>query len=277
MINKLRRALRYLKKEGFRAFFIEVLRRIFPVPTYRERMKNRVLNKLLAEYKGVVAYGPFKGMQLSESVWWGKYDLITKMLGEYEADVLRRIYDVLHREKNVFIDIGAADGYYAIGVAFARLSETVYAFEISEDGREQLRFNASRNSCLEKIHIEGEADYSSLKNIVQNNKTGLVLIDIEGSEYDLLNDDILALMSGYKFIIELHPFLLADGSIKEKELLQRAEKYFKISNIYREAYSPNKFKELNLFPDDVRLLAFSEGRRNSPAWLYLEPLSPERC
>ena len=98
----------------------------------------------------------------------------------------------------------------------------------------------------------------------------MVLIDIEGEEFDLLNDETLKLLSNCNIIIELHPALANRGYEKQKNLINLCKPLFDVSIINRENYNPNLFEELDQFTDEERLIAFSEGRDNNMSWLILE-------
>ena len=54
--------------------------------------------------------------------------------------------------------------------------------------------NAILNNCKNNIFILGEANNYSLKKIINKNKKSVVLIDIEGMEYQFLNDKTLYLL-----------------------------------------------------------------------------------
>ena len=251
---------------------VEIFRRLIFAPKVKDVIKAKALKIVHDKYKNVISFGLFSGMKLSKNPWWGSYDQISKILGEYEKEVLEKLSYFLSLNKNsTFVDIGAADGFYAVGVAFKNLAKHTYAFEISQQGRSELKKNAILNQCYEKITILEKANKETLKKIYKELKNAVIIIDIEGSEYDLLDIDVLDLFKNSIVIIELHPNKIKNGKIRENELEENAKKYFKISKIYRDVYRPNSFKIFNELSDDERLLAFSEGRSRNPKWLVLEP------
>ena len=260
-----------LKKDGFSwtivRFFLSTLKQ----PNEIQRAKNKVLNKIILEHGYQVAYGAFKGMKLSKNIYWNKNDLITHILGVYEKHVLKKIIEFSKKGNYPFIDIGAADGYFAIGMAFSEIFKKIYAFEIDERGRKSLNRNIGNNLCKDKVVVDIEANFETLKEIVDKNKSAVILIDIEGSEFDLLDNKLLKLLSNCYIVCELHPALSANGFEKQNMLINNAKAFFDVSIIQRESYCPNKFSELNEFTDEERLIAFGEGRENNMNWLILEP------
>ena len=244
--------------------------KILKSPNEIERKKNKVLNHLIKIHGYKVAHGIFKEMKLNKNIYWSKYDLITHILGVYEEHILDQLVKFSNLNNKIFIDIGAADGYFAIGSAYSGLFKKIYAFEIQKNGREVLHENAKANNCDKNIIIKSEANFNSLKEIINTEKDAVILIDIEGDEFNLLNYETLKLLSNSNIIIELHPSLVTDGYKKEKDLINYAKSLFNVSLIKRENYNPNLYEELDSFSDEERLIAFSEGRENNMNWLILE-------
>ena len=271
LLLRMLRFLSVLKKDGFSWTIVRIFLRILKQPNEIQRAKNKVLNKIILEHGHQVAYGTFKGMKLSKNTYWSKNDIITHILGVYEKHVLKKIIEFSKKGNYPFIDIGTADGYFAIGMAFSETFKKIYAFEIDEEGRRSLNRNIENNLCKDKVVVDIEANFETLKDIIDKNKSAVILIDIEGSEFDLLDDNLLQLLSNCYIVCELHPTLSANGFEKQNMLINNAKAFFDVSIIQRESYSPNKFSELNEFTDEERLIAFGEGRNNNMNWLILEP------
>jgi hypothetical protein len=104
--------------------------KIFNEQNEIERKKNKVLNYLITIYNYSVAHGIFKGLRLNKNIYWSRNDLITHILGVYEKHILDQLIKFSKLDNSVFIDIGAADGYFAVGSAYSGLFKKVYAFEI---------------------------------------------------------------------------------------------------------------------------------------------------
>ncbi len=268
----IRRIVRVIKRDGVSVFLIRVLAKILRVDIGYQVAKNKAWQILEEEYGLVIAYGSFKGMKLSDDVWWSKNDRITQMLGIYEEHVLERLKVFSTQGASRFVDIGAADGYFAIGMAYSKIYSKVVAFEIASFGQNKIRENSTINHCENVVSVFGEADYSSLKNLLSEDMKTSILVDIEGAEYQLLDEKMLSLLSSCYLICELHPWLVDDGYQLQRKLIERARKKFNVELIKRENYSPNIFSELDDLSDEERLIAVGEGRGKNMQWLVLTPL-----
>ena len=109
----------------------------------------------------VVQYGIFKNLKMNDKVSWGKGDIGSKIYGIYENKIQQKLKDI---SKPILIDIGAADGFFAIGCLKSKICEFCYAFEETKKSRENLHLTAKINNVKNKLSIMGEVtnDNSSL-------------------------------------------------------------------------------------------------------------------
>ena len=251
---------------------LRVIAKMLRISLEVQRAKDKALSKLIQKYDHRVGYGVFKGMLLGKNVHWSKNDKITQILGVYEEHVLKKLQDFRNDGADTFIDIGAADGYFCVGFAYADIFKHIWAYEISQKGRDNIRENAANNFCENRLSVQSEANFQSINLALNKDKKAAILIDIEGGEYDLLDDNMLSLMSGNFIICELHPWMREDGYEHQSKLLERAGIYFNIEIIDRNSYNPNKFEELFEFTDEERLIVLGEGRQKKMDWLVMTPL-----
>jgi hypothetical protein len=271
MLSEIKRIFNVIKRDGIRLSIVRTVLRILKQPDEIERVKIKILNQLALKYDYTVAYGPLKGMSFNRNVWWGTYDGITKMLGVYELHVLERLIELSKKGHSTFIDIGAADGYFAVGMVYSKAFDQTYCFEISRHGQEHIRSNAKTNSCADQVIIKGEAEYDSLKEILDKENNAVVLIDIEGAESDFLSKNVLSLLQQCHVICELHPWLHSNGYDRREKLISDTKDIFNVSVIQRDTYNPNQFSDLSDLKDEERLIAFGEERGRNMEWLVLEP------
>lgn len=71
--------------------------------------------QLDAIFQSRVQAGPFKGLYLPKHLAWGASARAALLLGIYEQDI-QAFLPALSQRYSTFIDIGAADGYYTVGV-----------------------------------------------------------------------------------------------------------------------------------------------------------------
>src|SRR4051812_22623153 len=84
-------------------------------------------------FVGWVLSGPFEGMHYSDRSVGSAF--FPKVLGTYERELHERIRACFQMGVRTVIDVGAAEGYYAVGLAMRIPGVQVVAFETEEAGR----------------------------------------------------------------------------------------------------------------------------------------------
>lgn len=238
--------------------------------TIRERQERMSL-EVFDILKGEVKYGPFKGLRLDRDTWWGKLDLGSQCLGLYEKEILNLIESTNTGRYSTFIDIGAADGYYAIGMLVSGKIDKTICFELTEKGRAVIAENWKKNHSPGELTILGAANAESFATLkTQDLNNALVLVDVEGAEFDLLTDDVLNQLSSSTIVIEIHHWM-DDFLDKYTTFLRNAGRYFELETIARVERETSNLPELRDFTDDNRLLLTSERRPGMMRFLKLTP------
>ena len=256
-------------REGLRQTFQDAFLPRKRRPTVAE-LRARANAAVRARHGGEVAFGEFAGLRLSDDPWWGGLDASAKILGAYESQVVREVAALSGRGR-MLVDIGAADGFFAVGALVGNLFDRVTAFEISDRGRAALTAVARLNGVENRIDIQAEADAAALARVVGANPDAVVLCDIEGAEFDLFDDALLATLAGCSVIIELHGPFDADGAGRRHDLRARALRHFDCRLLHRDPIPVDAFDALADLDDATRLLAFGEGRKRRGEWLVLTP------
>ncbi|GGB45626.1 hypothetical protein GCM10011316_17120 [Roseibium aquae] len=238
----------------------------------KETVAQRLERVSLETYdlcKGTVSQGLFKGLQLNRDAWWGKSDLGAQCLGLYEKEILDFIS--ARAPFDTFLDIGAADGYYAVGLLHAKKTRKAICFEISEEGQRAINENWQRNEKPGELEVHGEATKKNIASVASNltDKT-LVLIDIEGFEFQLLSKKVIAALGKCTVIIEIHNWI--DGfENKYPDLLKNLDRFFDIAIISPSERNTQSIELLRSYTDDNRLLVSSERRPCLMRFLHLTP------
>lgn len=225
----------------------------------------------MAHFEGNVAYGPFSGLKLGAEFGWSAGDLAAKLFGLYEQEVLAE-FCRLAQGRDVLIDIGAADGYYANGSLVSGLVNRCVAFEANQKSRKIIMENARLNGVSDRITIEGAASERKIVNLLSelDHERALVLIDIEGGEFDLLTENLIRSMR-CPMIIELHEWMIADGEDRPTALMERLNGSYEVSVITNDVRDLSGLSELKTKNDDHRWLICSEGRGRQMEWLICVP------
>lgn len=239
--------------------------------TVHER-RSRVSVEVFRMMRGEVQYGPFRGLRLSEETWWGRADLGAMVLGLYEKEILNEILSIRRDQYDTFIDIGAADGYYACGLLSCGKVRRAICFEESAAGRKVIAENWTRNGSPGTLEIYGTATCDSIHLLSDVTPSRcLILIDIEGSEFELISPSFLESIRGATVIIEIHNWA-ARFAERYPEFLRLCSEHFSISAMERVERPTAHLSELRDFTDDNRLLLASEGRPCLMRFLKLSPL-----
>ncbi len=226
-------------------------------------------------FEGVVRYGPLKSFILNKDSSWGGADLAAKLLGLYEKEVLDAILSKSPRFTTL-VNLGAADGYYGIGLLKADIFQRSVCYESSEKGRALIAATAKANGVDKRIVIGGTASAAFPSEI---SKLGValnecvVLCDIEGGEFDVLSLHCIQQLRHSMLLIELHDFMVNDGDAKKRNLIEMLSEHFSITLLTMGTRDLSPFPELGMLNDNDRWLICSEGRPRHMSWLRCDPLT----
>jgi len=238
--------------------------------TVRER-KLRVSTEVYDMCGGCVSNGPFKDMKLSKSSWLPGLDLGSMCLGLYERGLLDSIVEELNNSgRRLFIDIGAADGYYAIGLLSTELVGRAICFELRSISQESIVNNWQINNSPGSIEVYGDV----LKNLERiyhpECSNAVILIDIEGVEFELFKQIDLSLLQNAVIYIEIHNWV-ENFDEKYEELLISADEFFNIEIVKSKLVDFDDIPMLRSFTDDNRFSLYSESRPCAMRFLKLTP------
>ena len=233
--------------------------------------KKQIGIKIHKIFKGKVASGLYKNMKISLKENWGN-DIGSKILGIYEEQIQKIIHKIAKEKKiKTLINFGAAEGYHLVGPIKRKIISSGYGIEIDKETKKTLKKNIILNKLSRKIKIIDFEDFKLLKTKIGNKDSSkiLILIDIEGNEYDLLNKYNMKYFKNNLLIIELHQFMCS-SSIKHKKFIKLLKKFYKIEVIKNGRRNPylSKIEHLS---DDERWMVVSEGRPSEMTWLICYP------
>lgn len=235
--------------------------------------RKRLAREIFANHQGIIQRGSFEGMKLDGEANTSAAAHGLKILGLYETPVMDQMRTWCPAE--VLVDIGAADGYYPIGMLKAGLVERANCFEMTEAGRAAIARNAELNGVSDRIKILGKAD-SDLPQVMEElnipKEKTIILCDIEGAEFSLIDRALIEQLSGARIVIELHePFVDGDDKKLREDLLAQFPDSYQTSILVDSPRSWNGIPELEEMHDLDRALVTSEGRKFIGEWLVAQP------
>src|SRR6266851_9749367 len=126
----------------------------------RERWYEHVSHQMLktiAARRLAVQSGPFEGMRYLPELLTSKkairYALLPKILGCYESQLHDVLRQVSGRNYHKVVNIGCAEGYYAVGLSLLLPDACVFAFDIDQDARFLCQGMARLNAVQDRVVV----------------------------------------------------------------------------------------------------------------------------
>ncbi|MFY7786508.1 MAG: methyltransferase [Thermoflexibacteraceae bacterium] len=166
----------------------------------------------------VVTGGKFEGMYIaSEDTFAGS--VLSYLAGSYENE-LEPVWELVAKKNYAkIIDIGCAEGYYAVGLARLMPTVKIDAYDTEPSARQACKENAIINGVEQQITIKEMFTVETIKNLDTNHKT-LLLSDCEGYEKELFTNVSLPFLKNVDILIEMHDFIVPNISLTIKQLLK---------------------------------------------------------
>ena len=213
--------------------------------------EHRRVRGYVAQHGLTVVAGPFAGLAYVREALYVAEGLVPKLAGSYERELAGVIERAIASEPPTVVNVGAADGYYAIGLARRLPEATVLAFDIDPSARRLCTRLARANRVAERVRVAGECDLAGLTDFVADR--ALVVMDCEGCEADLLVPERVPFLERCSVLVELHG-ILRPGS--EDEVIGRFE----------------QTHDVELIETEPRADPMLDERRPGPMrWAYFTP------
>jgi hypothetical protein len=216
-----------------------------------------------------VRHGPFTGMDYLEGLERTSGDLVAKLTGTYERELHGAVEEWIATGLQHVIDVGSAEGYYAIGFARAIPQATVHAFDIDSAARERCATMAERNHVGGRVRVAGACDPGSLDAFPER---GVALLsDCEGAELALLDPERAPRLCGWPILVELHDFI--DQAIS-RTICERFARTHEVEIIEGEGRERDVPSELSFTTARQRAALLSERRPEQMRWAHMRPRAP---
>lgn len=246
-----------------------LFRRFLSIETYMIKM-TKVRNQFITDR--YIASGPFKGIRYVNKSLSGRNQ--SALLGTYEKELWPFIDHANTIDFDLIVNVGAGEGYYAVGLAVRHPTANVVAFETNEKNRD-LIMEGIRLNKIKNLQVNGVCDITSLQRIAGGRM--LIIMDVEGAELHLLDPDTIPQLFSSYIIVELHDFI--DPSISDT-IRNRFSHTHNITLVKASERTLADFPlELrfpyNIIPKRYDLEAIQEIRGGKLAsWYYLIPNIP---
>lgn len=234
---------------------------------------DRINREAIAHLRSsVILHGPFKGMAYTNDLFCCSA-IPPKLLGSYEREIHPWLETMAATAYDGVVDVGCAEGYYAVGFAWRLKNAPVYAYDINEAARAQCRKLAEANGVAGRVDIRSFCDPAELARVVDGRRF-LVIADCEGYEKDLFCRDNLHSLRRADILIEVHDFM-------DIAILPHLRNLFAETHVIREAESIDDLRKLDRYEyPELRGLSIqqrynitAEWRQRIMVWMYLTPKS----
>ena len=247
-----------------KSLFKQVIARAMP-GSYSQRVPGRpnpIAVALAAKYGYRVSNGPFAGLNYTRKAAGSA--LAPKLVGSYESELHPIWAQVLENRYDLVIDIGCAEGYYAVGLAkHLPGGPKVIAFDMDAEARLLCRELSIKNGVSDRVEVLGECDVPALKRVLKGR--ALVVCDCEGAEVDLLDAEQIPALKTADIVVELHDFLRAGVT---PTLTQRFAATHEVQLIDSVKPDISMYPELEILTPQQRAIALDE-RAEPMQWAWM--------
>lgn len=213
--------------------------------------------------------GPFEGMNYYNKTIWGT--ITSKWLGCYEEEIQPAISEIIAAEYPLIVDVGAAEGYYAVGLALKLPKSKVISYDIDPIARIRQKQLADRNG-VRNLEIRKLCSFSDLDGLPAGKAA--VICDIEGFEYELLNPAAAPGLAAVDVLVEIHRF--GEKGVEEvlSAITGRFESTHTINTFIQRQRDARQMREkipaLRKLSASDCAFALDEGRYEGQKWLWMK-------
>ena len=232
--------------------------------------------RYLAACGRTVAKGPSRGLRYPLRAIPVARQLVPRLSGSYELEHYEWLERVLQSKPGTVVDIGSADGYFAVGCALRLPHSQVLAFETDSHLRRVCWLMAQRNGVnMGNFRVLGTCTPGSLAELHPQGPV-VVICDVEGAELQLIDCESVPWLRDAHLLVEIHETL--QPGVRAALVNRLAETHtitFQRTRPRTHGDLPEAARDLRGLPPASTLL--SEDRPWPMEWLLGDPKSTRRA
>ena len=235
----------------------------------RWRRRQVAARRLRELTRNTVVGGPFEGMTYVPNAHGSAW--CPKILGTYEQELRAIVEEIGELGFANIVNIGAAEGYYAVGLARRCPGTVVTCFELNTEAHATIRSLAEKNGVAERVTVLGACTHDRLQAAASRGRT-CVICDIEGAEIDILAPGLCPALVDACLLVEVH-------DCKRPECGSTLRRRF--GSTHDIVMIPAVVRQPADFPSGVRLpprlfaASLDEGRPSGMFWFWMKPKKAE--
>lgn len=217
-----------------------------------------------------VRHGPFKGMRYPQARSVGS-SLIPKLIGSYEKEIHPFLDRICAAPYTAIVDIGCAEGYYAIGLAMRISGARVYAFDTDTEAIKLCRAMAELNGVSSRLVTGAFCSPNTLASLDIGSRA-LIVSDCEGFEGTLFTRQTVGRLAQHDVLVELHDFLDIELSSSIREVFSETHDIHAVKSVDDiEKARTYEYEELDGFDLASRKTLLAEKRPAAMEWFFMTP------
>ena len=233
--------------------------------------KSRRVNasrSVFDELDHTISAGPFVGTKLAQQFAWGDASVGAVVLGCYEEQLHPAIEAMVAADPDVVVNIGSAEGTYAIGMARRLPSATVIALDVEPMAEVAVRENARLNGVSDRVEVHLGWSPADVERCIRLAQRPAILIDCEGHEQEFLDPVAVPSLARSSVLVEVHEHLVPGiGQV----LRDRFSGTHEIETIVESGRNPHQYEVLQKMHSIDKWLVVSEGRDVTMSWFWCRP------
>jgi hypothetical protein len=210
-----------------------------------------------------VLRGPFAGLRYPARVA-NERNLVHRLVGSYERELNPWIEEIVATAYPRLIDVGTADGFYAVGFAMRMPKTEVIGFDTDLWARGATKELAEENGVA-NVAVKSMCTPVWVRDNLPPG--ALIFSDCEGYESVLLDPEVAPNLRRCDMVVELHD--RAEPGI-ESTIRQRFRDSHEIRMVTYADRDPGEFPEMEVVPVAMRRKVISEGRGGPQNVLYMK-------
>lgn len=225
---------------------------------------QKIANTIVARDGTAVQAGPFAGLVLGRQATEGGH--AARLLGCYERELHPHLERLIARGFARVVNIGCADGYYAVGLARRMPGVRVAAHDMDPAAQAACAATAAANGVADRVSIGGLVDHVALQALA--GPDAWLVVDIEGAEDALLDPAAVPALAATTILVECHEEMRPGVTRRLASRFAPTHALAHVEAALEAAPLPAWLRSLSHLD---QLLATWEWRAAPTPWLVLEP------